>query len=495
MDDHTGRTVNTKRNMLFSLLQVFISGILPFIVRTILINRFGVEYLGLNSLFTSVLSVLSLMELGFGTAVVYSLYKPVAEGDTDLICSYLAYYRKIYRFIGLAILTVGILLLPFLNNLTKEQTLPGGLNLHVCYLFFLGDAVISYLLYGYMTSIPMAYQRMDILSKIDIGINLLQCLVRSSILLISNNYYLYLASIPVITIVRNLLNAWIIRKKYPELVCRGILQDDRKQELNRKVQGLLIEKLAVVSRNSIDTLCISAFIGLTVTGIFNNYYYVMGFILTISNCVLNSMAASVGNSIAVESKEKNYADMRLFDFIYSAVAGWATVCLLCLYQPFIKTWLGNDMMLDMPVILGLCGYFYILKSGDIRWIYQEGAGLWYEYRYIMIGEAVANIILNILFCKLWGVFGIVLATVISVFVTNMLLCPRVLFRSYFQNGKTHEHLLDHAGYTGSLMITAAFSWLICEKVFPMSMIGGIAGGIVCLAGRLIICSVLSAAFF
>ena len=137
LDENSSRTINTKRNILFGFLQIIVSQGLPFIVRTILIYRFGVEYLGLNSLFSSILSVLSLMELGFGTAVVFSLYKPVAENDTEKICAYLAFYRKIYRIIGISILVVGLVLMPFLDKLIRESAVPGDLNLYVCYLIFL----------------------------------------------------------------------------------------------------------------------------------------------------------------------------------------------------------------------------------------------------------------------------------------------------------------------------------------------------------------------
>ena len=478
------------------MLQVVVSMILPFITRTILIYRFGVDYLGLNSLFTSVLSVLSLMELGFGTAVVYSMYKPAAKGDTDQICAYLSYYRSIYRVIGLVILALGCILMPFLNQLIHDPTLPGGLNLYTCYLIFLTDTVISYLLYGYMTAIPTAYQRRDILSKVDMCMSLLQCLVRSMALLFCSSFYCYLFSLPAVTVLRNLVTARTIRKRYPELECRGNLSIDQKRDLNRKVYGLLIEKITAVSRNSIDTLCISAFIGLAANGMYNNYYYVMTSIITFSTMVLGSMMAGVGNSIAVESIEKNYADMRLFDFIYTAIAGWAAVCMLCLYQPFMMIWLGKDMMLEMPVVVGLCAYFYILKSGDIRWVYHEGKGLWYESRFIMIGEAAVNIVLNILLCKVLGIFGIVLATVISVFVTNCFFCPRLLFRLYFKNGKLKEYWTDHILYAMTMLLTAGISWAVCEKVWPVTMAGkGVLNSIFCLGGRLGMCTLLSAVIF
>ena len=497
-DIHSSRTVNTKRNIRFGLLQAVVSQFLPFIVRTILIHRFGVEYLGLNSLFASLLSVLSLMELGFGTAVVYSMYKPVAGNDIDQICAYLAYFRKIYRIIGAAIMAAGLMLMPFLKYLIKDPAMPGGLNLYTCYLIFLGDAVISYLLYGYLTAIPTAYQRRDILSKVNIGISLLQCMVKSMLLLFSSNFYVYLISIPVITVMRNLIQASIIKRKYPQLGCRGSLSSDQKQDLNKKVYGLLINKITGISRNSIDTLCISSFIGLTVTGIYNNYYYIMTGVIAFSTTILSSMMASVGNSIATESRRKNYADMRMFDFMYMAAAGWAAGCLLCLYQPFIQAWLGKEMMLGMPAVIGLCAYFYILKSGDIRWVYHEGAGLWYESRYIMIGEAVVNTFLNIILCRTMQVFGIILATVISVFITNHLLCPRLLFKLYFQQkNKQREYHSDHAQYALTTLLTAGTSWIACEILFPQAMTaaGGAGGaGIIksaaCLAGRLLVCTAL-----
>ena len=192
MTEKKGRIGNVKRNIVFALVQVIVSQFLPFVVRTILIYRLGVDYLGLNSLFTSVLSVLSLMELGFGTAVVYSLYRPAAEEDVPQICAYLSYYRRIYRFIGLVVLGIGLAVMPFLRQLIHDPVLPGELNLYVCYLIFLSDSVISYLLFGYMTAIPIAFQRRDVLSRIDIGMMCLKHGLQALFLLNSKNFYLYL---------------------------------------------------------------------------------------------------------------------------------------------------------------------------------------------------------------------------------------------------------------------------------------------------------------
>ena len=493
----SGRTANVKRNIIFDLLQFVVSHLLPFIVRTILIYRFGADYLGLNSLFTSILSVLSLMDLGFGTAVVYSLYKPIADGDTDLICAYLTHYRRIYRYVALAILLAGLTVMPFLKELVKDPSLPGGLNIYICYLIFLGNTVISYILYGYLTAIPTASQRKDILSRIDIVMSLLGCVVRIYILLSSENFYLYLLAMPALTVLHNLLIANTIKKQFPGYVCRGEISTERKNELKKNVSGILINRLTNVSRNSIDSLCISGFIGLSMTGIYSNYYFIMSSILSCGIMICRSMLASVGNSIAVEDVKKNYSDMRKFDFIFMSVVGWASVCMLCLYQPFIQVWVGEKMSLGVHVIVDFCLYYYILESGAIQWLYHQGAGLWYESRFIMLGEAVANVILNTLLCKIMGVFGIILATVISVFITNCILCPRLIFKEYFKNGKIHEYWVDHVSYAVTMLITAGVSWIICAGLLPMSLVEDreVGNCVLCLGGRLLVCTVLAFVIF
>ena len=496
MNKRSNRIHNTKRNIIFGFLQYVMSQLLPFIVRSIIIYRFGVDYLGLNSLFTSILSVLSLMELGFGTAVVYCMYKPVSEEDTDLICAYLSVYRKTYRRIGLMILFVGLLMMPFLNHFVRDPSIPGDLNLYFCYLIFLSNSVVSYLLYGYMTAIPIAYQRRDVLSRVDMVITLIRCFIQSLVLLMSKNYYLYLVTIPGFTVVSNLCTAYIVKRLYPNLKCKGNLLPNQKTDLRRKVYGLLINKLTIVSRNSIDSFCISMFLGLTATGIYNNYFFVMTAVISFLGIICGSMIPSVGNSIASESIEKNYRDMRLFDFIYMVVAGWGTVCLLCLYQGFIVVWIGKSMILEMPVVIALCAYFYILKFGDIRWVYHEAAGLWWETWPVLLGESIANIVLNVILCKYWGVMGIVLATVLSVFTTNCLLCPAQMFRLYFGKEKLKEYWTDHAYYAFTMLLSAVVSWLLCESIFPDDMNDGILlNGFICLGGRLLVCTVVSFAVF
>lgn len=465
------RTINVTRNISYGLMQIAVSIVLPFIVRTILIYRFGAGYLGLDSLFTSVLSVLSIAELGFSTAIVYSMYKPAAENNKEKICAYLSYYRKIYRLIGLLILGIGLLLIPILPNLVHDETMPGNINLYFCYLIFLGDSVIDYLMFGYMTAIPIVFQRKDVVSRIVIIASLFKCILQSMLLLTSGSYYLYLLAMPFVTICRNLLTASVVRMKYPWMVCSGELVISEKRNLYKRVYGLFINKLFSVSRNGIDSICISAFIGLALTGIYNNYLMVLMGLNAVCGVIAGSMMPSVGNSIATESPEKNYNDMRNFDFLYMAGSGWLTTCLLCMFQPFMKLWVGENLMLGMPEVIGLCAIFYVMRMGDMRWVYHEGAGLWWECRHIAIAEAIANVILNIVLCRYLGVLGIILATVLSLFFINYLLCPVILFRFYFKNDKIKEYHIDYFQYLLTMIISAWLSWWTCENLIILKGLG------------------------
>ena len=158
------KTKNAVRNIFFGAVFKIITLLGPFIIRTMILWIMGSEYIGLNSLFTSILSFLSLAELGVGSALVYSMYKPIAEDDQDMICALLNLYRKMYRIIGMIILGVGLLLLPFLNKLVKGEA-PADVNLYILYLIYLFNTVISYVMFAYKQSLLTAFQRSDIISK------------------------------------------------------------------------------------------------------------------------------------------------------------------------------------------------------------------------------------------------------------------------------------------------------------------------------------------
>lgn len=456
------RSRNVGRNILFGSVNRFFALLMPFIVRTVLIYRFGALYLGMNSLFSSVFQVLNLAELGFGTAVVYSMYKPMAEGDIDTVCAYLSTYRKIYRAIGLVILGAGLVVMPVFPYLLKGSTVPEGMNLFIWYSILLADTAFSYLLYGYKTVIPSALQREDLLSKMDTAVLICKSIVQIGCLQLTDNFYFYLLASLLFTILRNLLISYVVEQRFPQYICQGSINERQFKELKLLVAGLALSKFRIASRNAIDCICITAFVNLTMTAIYSNYFLIHTAMISISGILSGAMVASVGNSIAIENRDKNYHDLCRFNFIYMLLAGWATICLLCLYQPFVRLWVGPKLMLGMPEVVALCLYFYLLKAGDMRWIYHQGAGLWWKARYIVIMEIISNVVLNILLAKYWGVLGIILATLISLFFVNFIGGAWILFKEYFRNGKLYVFFADHALCFGVTAVIAVLCLWVCD---------------------------------
>lgn len=472
---------NAKRNIYSGLLSRAVSLVLPFLLRTVMIYYLGSEYLGLNSLFTSILQVLNLSELGFSHAVVYSMYKPIAENNETAICALLNFYRKVYRILGLLIMGVGLALVPFLPNLVSGN-IPSGINLYVLYLIYLINTVIGYVLFGYKVALLNAFQRVDIVNNTLSICHTVLYVSQIVIVAVARDYYLSLLVMPICTVLNNVLNAWEVKKRFPQYVCKGTLEASEKNSIKKAIPGLLVNKLCMVSRNSFDSIFISAFLGLQVSAIYGNYYYIMSALMSVMNIFSNSVLAGVGNSQVLDTPEENYNMMKKLNFIYMWIAGWCTICLFCLYQPFMDLWVGKDLMFENGVVALFCVYFYVMEMGVIRGVYSDAAGLWWQNRYRAILESVANLVLNYAFVKLWGIYGIVAATLLSLFVINFLWGSNIVFRHYFKNNKEKEYFLLHLKYAlvtlGMLLISAA----VCNYL-PFT-------GIALLIFRLLICCIL-----
>ena len=475
------RTKNSKRNLLTGIINKILTILLPFIVRTVVIYKLGSEYLGLNSLFTSILQVLSLSELGFSSAVVYSMYKPIAEQDDETICALLAFYRKVYKIVGIIILGVGVCLLPFLPNLI-EGTYPAEVNLYVAYLVYLINTALSYLMFAYKSSILTAYQRVDVTNNVLTITTSARDILQIIVLFAFANYYIYVVLIPIFTLANNILNLIMVNRMYPQYKCKGKLSREMLQSIKKKVAGLMLHKVCSTSRNSFDSIFISAFIGLTATAIYANYYYILNALTGVFTVILTSVLAGAGNSVAIETREKNYNDMNKINFLYMWLAGWCTCCMLCLYQPFMKIWVGDELMLPFSSVILFCLYFYVLKMGDVRGLYADASGIWWEQRYRSIAETVANIVLNFTLVQIFGINGIIVATLISLFIINFGMGSQLLFKCYFRNGKLMEYFLYHGKYFLITAMACGVTYAVCSLIG----LSGIPGLII----KMVICCVI-----
>ena len=464
------RTENAKLNIIAGFINKVIMLLFPFLIRTVLVKTLGAEYLGLNSLFSSILQVLNLAELGFSSAVVYSMYKPIAEKDDKTICALMNLYKKIYNIIGIVVFSVGICLMPFLKFLINGSY-PQEINLYVVFLLYLINTSLTYFLFAYKGAILVAHQRSDITSNILSLTSIIQYVIQIIVLYTTKDYYFFMIVNLATTALNNILVNIIATKKYSQYICKGEINDELKKDIKKRVTGLMINKICQTTRNSLDSIFISAFLGLNIVAIYNNYYTVMNAVISLMSIIENAILAGVGNSIVIETKEKNYVDLKKINYIYMCIAGIATACMLNLYQPFMKLWMGDSMLLPFNIVILLCIYFFSLEMGAIRAIYSDANGLWWENRYRAILESIANIVLNYFLGKYFGLCGIILATFISLFFINFLYGSQILFKYYFTNVSVIDYFKQQGLYAIITVIICFISFYICKLIAIDGIIG------------------------
>jgi O-antigen/teichoic acid export membrane protein len=476
------RKKNATRNIIFGTCLKLYQIVVPFLMRTIMIYFMGVQYLGLNSLFTSVLQVLNLAELGVGSAMVYSMYKTVAEHDNNTICALMGLYRKYYRIIGMVVLAAGCVIIPFVPHLIKSDV-PEGINIYVLYVMNLLATVFTYWLYAYKNSILQAYQRNDIVSKVTMITDTIKYILQIFTIVFLKNYYMYVLVLILLQIASNIITAAVVTRMYPEYRCKGSLPKEEVAQINSRIRDLFTSKIGAVIVNSADTVVISAFLGLTVLAIYQNYFFIISSVIAFIAVVFNSCTAGIGNSIIVETKEKNYNDFKKFTFLIAWIAGFCTVCIVCLMQPFMNIWMnGNEkLMLGMSEVVCFCIYFFVYEIQQLLLTYKDAAGMWHEDKYRPLVTALTNLALNIIMVQFFGLYGVLLSTVISIIFIGMPWLFYNLFTVLFKRNAA-KYVIRVVYYTVITIVISIITYTVCSLV-PFT---GIAELIV----KLIICIIV-----
>jgi len=452
------RTKNAARNMFFGTLLKLYQIILPFVIRTVIVYTLGVQYLGLNSLFTSILQVLNLAELGVGSAMVFSMYKPIVDDDNITICALMNLYKLYYRMIGGVILVVGLGLTPIIPKLIKG-TIPPDMNIYILYFLNLFATVLTYWLFAYKNSILQAYQRTDVISKVLLITDTLKYFLQILSLYLLKNYYYFVIAILITQVLTNIITAIVSQKMYPEYNAKGKLPKEKVKEINQKIKDLFTAKLGGTIVNSADTIVISAFLGLTTLAVYQNYYFIMTSIIGFITILLNSCTAGIGNSILTESLEKNYRDFKKFMYMNIWISGICVCCLLSLYQPFMEIWMGKDNLLDNNCVILICLYFYLFITNQFMCTFKDAAGIWHEDRFRPLVSAMVNLALNLALVNFIGIFAIILSTVLSYAIITIPWLIHNLFSILFKRS-WKEFLKKYLYWSFLVIITAAITFCI-----------------------------------
>lgn len=471
------KTKSAVKNISFGILNKILAILFPFVIKTIIIYKLGVEYLGLNSLFSSILNILNFAEIGFGTAIVFSMYKPLAEDDTESVCALLNFYRKIYRIVGIVVVGFGLLTTPFLPYLINGDH-PADINLYLLYLIYLFNNVCGYFFFAYKASLLSALQRNDISSIISSIINSLGYIVQIAVLFAFKNYYAYIIITPIATIANNLVVGYITKKKYPEYTCKGKISPEQSKEIKNKVFGLMCHKVGSVVQSSIDNIAISAFLGLTILGVYNNYLYISSSIQSFITIITSSITAGIGNNIYKDSKENNYKLFINLNYLHVMIVSFCTVCLFVLYQPFMGIWDRVNDPLPTSVVILICLLFYVNNFRGACGVYREALGTWDKDKLRPLFITLVNLVGTIISAVLGSLEGIILSTIAGYLFVSYYWEVSVLYKVYFQRSKS-EYFLKHLLYTAIMIISVIISYFVTNLIIGETVLSFALKVLVC----------------
>lgn len=436
------RTKKTALNVLGGII-VKISGFFTaYLTRTIFIYILGIEYAGVSSVFTNVLTVLSFAELGIGTAITYALYKPIAEKDEKQICKLMNTYRKIYSVIAIVILLLGLCLLPFMDLIIKDAPSIKE-DLRLIYLLYLINTVVSYLLI-YKSTFLVATQKEHLVSKYKVIISFVRTAVECIALLVFKNFIVYLVCTIIFNFVQNFIIAKVAEREYPFLKKKSKekLEDSEKNKLFKDTGALAMYKVSGTVLNGTDSILISSMFGTGNAGILGNYNLITTQVYSFIMVLFSATSASVGSLAATSDKDHQHEIFKRMLFICFWIYCFCSTSLWVLLNPFMHVWLnGKYLFGDLVVVLIVIEFFIRGMLSPVTQ-FRTSNGLFVQGKYRPLIMAVINIVTSILFAKWIGIAGIFLGTVVSRATTQlwydpMLIYKRVFGRSSWEYFKTY----------------------------------------------------------
>ena len=430
--NNESRTKKLVRNSFAGTIAFCVQIIVTFISRVVFIKYLGIEYLGINDLYTNILSILSLADLGFETVLMYSLYKPIAEDNKQLICELIDTFKKLYRAIAIVIFIIGITLIPFLSHIIKDSGLD-DFNLIVYYLFFLLNSVFSYLMV-YKSALLQADQNVYIVKLIKAFSQLFCGILQIILIIVFRNYIAYLFTMLITTIINNLILNYKATQQYPFLQkCNTkSLQKEIKVRLIENTKSVFLYKIGTTIVNSTDNIFISMILGSTMVGYYSNYYTVIAAITSIIGIFNSSVIPGIGNFLAKnkngQDRHQLFSSILMFYFLVATV--FSSILFLCINQ-FIQLWVGKNYILNILDVLAIIISFYFQCIAHPLWIFRETSGLFKEIKPCILSMAFFNIIFSYVFGKQFGIAGIIGATTLSRLLTLFWYEPKVLEKNIF----------------------------------------------------------------
>lgn len=407
------RTKNSVLNMATSVAIRVSTLILSFVSRTVFIYILGAEYLGLNGLFSNILSFLALSELGLGSAIAFLLYKPIADNDIERMKTVMYFYKKCYMVVGTVILLLGCCLMPFLKFLVNlDQPIPE--NLYLVFFLFVLQSAVSYFFAAYKQTFVNANQKTYVLTKIELAFTVVNCIVDIVLLFIFRSFIIYLIGKVIVAIAKNLVLSKKIDKLYPFLTeqVNTYLTKNEVRKVFKDIYSVSVFRLGSVLFNSVSNIVTSAIVGTIVVGYYSNYTMIVTQVEAVMMLAFNAVAGGIGNVVATESKDKQYEIYKKLDNITFIMYGFCTVMLFQLLNSFVNLWLGehnHSYVLSQFVILLICANFYTNCSCQLLDRFRNASGYFAIGRDLQVIGGICNIVLSVLLAYKWGFEGVLIS--------------------------------------------------------------------------------------
>lgn len=426
------RTENSIINSAMSIVTQVLTVVLNFAVKTVFIKMLNDEYLGVNGLFTNIITMLSLADLGIGIAIPYSLYKPLANKDEHKINVLMNFYKKVYTIIGIAVLLIGLSLTPFLGLIIKDipKNVP---HLSLIYILFVIHSASSYF-FVYKKFLIDSDQKGYITSRIIFTFSTLLSIIQIILLVTTKNYILFLLSSIILVVIQNIYISNKANKMYPFIKKRTDekLEKEDMDDIKKNVSSLFIYKVGTVIMNGTDNIIISKFIGLIIVGFYSNYVLIINSITTVLNQIFNAITSSIGNLVVTTNKKRSkevYDNLNFANFWLYALFG---ICIIVLINPFINIWIGKKYVMGFSIVFLLVLNFYVLGMQSVTNSFRNAYGLFWIAKYRPIIMVIINIVISVILVQFIGIEGVLIGTLVSRLVTTAWLDPYIVHKYGFE---------------------------------------------------------------
>lgn len=471
-------------NIKYSFINYTIINLIKFLVRIVFINELSIEYLGIHSLFSNILMMLSLAELGMGSAIVYSLYKPLAYNDRVIVKSIMRLFKKVYIAVSGIILVLGLLLFPFLDSFIKDGQ--GVSQVHYFYLVFLLNTVVSYL-WTYKRSLLIADQKQYVVNIYQAVVQVLVAVLQIIFLLIFADYWCFIILMLIGTVLENFSIARKADKEYPYLNEKAEALDlDIKEQIVKNTKAMICHKIGGMVVFSSSNLVLSKFAGLAAVGLYSNYYMVIAALNTFAAKFFESITASIGNLMVLEESSKKIKAFKITEFITALQAGICFCGLYILFNPFVELWVGKEYLFSDTVVATMAFSFYLTYMRKAVLMFRDACGLYWNDRYKPLAESIINLVASIYLTIHYGVIGVVLGGVISTLLTCFWVEPYVLFKNDIDI-KLKAYFVDYLKFTVVTLCAASISKFMYVNLFAkVTLLNFIAGIFICVSMTLVL---------